>query len=63
MTFAVQQIHAALRPGSTFLIAEPKGHVSEEQFGETLDAAKKAGLEIADRPTAMGRSRTALLKK
>ena len=59
----LQQIHAALRPGGTFLLAEPKGHVSEEQFGETLDSAKKVGLEIAERPTAMGRSHTALLKK
>jgi len=57
-----QQIHAALRPGGTCLVAEPKGHVSKNDFEETLAAAKKTGLEIGERP-AMGRSNAALLNR
>ncbi len=57
-----EQIHAALRPGGTCLVAEPKGHVSKNDFEETLAAAKKTGLEIGERP-AMGRSHAALLNR
>ena len=52
-----QQIHAALRPGGTCLVAEPKGHVSEKQFEETLTAAKKTGLELGERPADQKESR------
>jgi len=55
-----QQIHTALRPGGTCLVAEPKGHVSEKQFEETLAAAKKAGFDLGERPQ-FGRSHAALL--
>jgi len=57
-----QQIHAALRPGGTCLVAEPKGHVSEKQFEETLAVAKKTGLEPGERPE-IGRSRAAMLHR
>ena len=57
-----RQIHGALRPGGTCLLAEPKGHVSEAQLLETVEAAKKAGLEAVGRPV-VGRSRAALLKR
>ena len=57
-----QQIHAALRPGGTCLVAEPKGHVSEKQFDETLVTAEKTGFELGERPK-IGRSHAALLKR
>ena len=57
-----EQIHAALRPGGTCLVAEPRGHVSEKQFDETLAIAKKTGLEVIGRPE-VGRSRAALLNR
>ena len=57
-----QQIHTALRPGGTCLVAEPKGHVSEKRFEETLTAAKKTGLELGERP-AIRRSHAALLNR
>jgi ubiquinone/menaquinone biosynthesis C-methylase UbiE len=57
-----EQIHAALRPGGTCLVAEPKGHVSEKRFEETLAAAKKTGLERGERPE-IRRSRAALLNR
>ena len=57
-----QQIRAALRPGGVCLVAEPKGHVSEEQLEKTIDAAKRAGLERVGRPE-VGRSRSALFTR
>ena len=57
-----QQIYAALRPGGSCLVAEPKGHVSEEQLEKTIDAAKRAGLERVGRPE-VGRSRSALFTR
>jgi SAM-dependent methyltransferase len=57
-----RQIRAALRPGGVCLVAEPKGHVSEKQFEETLAAATKTGLELGERPQ-IGRSHAALLNR
>jgi len=57
-----EQIHAALRPGGTCLVAEPKGHVREKRFEETLAAAKKTGLELGERPE-IRRSHAALLNR
>jgi ubiquinone/menaquinone biosynthesis C-methylase UbiE len=57
-----EQIHAALRPRGTCLLAEPKGHVSEKRFEETLAAAKKTGLDLGERPD-IRRSRAALLNR
>ncbi len=45
----LRQIHAALRPGGTLLIVEPKGHVTREQFEATVQAARAAGFALADR--------------
>jgi ubiquinone/menaquinone biosynthesis C-methylase UbiE len=39
----LRQIHAALRPGGALVIIEPKGHVTPEQFEETLALAEAAG--------------------
>jgi SAM-dependent methyltransferase len=57
-----QQIHGALRPGGTCLVAEPKGHVSEKQFDETLETAEKTGFELGER-LKIGRSHAALLNR
>jgi SAM-dependent methyltransferase len=53
---------AALRPGGTLLLAEPTGHVSEQEFATELQVAAQAGLEVADRPS-LRRSVAALLRK
>jgi ubiquinone/menaquinone biosynthesis C-methylase UbiE len=55
-----RQIRAALRPGGACLVAEPKGHVSERRFEETIAAANRAGLEPGERP-GIRRTRAALL--
>ncbi len=40
-----RQIHAALRPGGTLLLVEPKGHVSTEQFDRETTVAISAGFD------------------
>jgi ubiquinone/menaquinone biosynthesis C-methylase UbiE len=56
------QIHDVLVPGGRLLIAEPRGHVSQEALEETVAAAERAGLSVVDRP-AIKRSRAVLLEK
>jgi len=55
-----QDVAKALVPGGLILVAEPRGHVSEEELGKTLETAAAAGLRLAERPAIRG-SRTALL--
>jgi ubiquinone/menaquinone biosynthesis C-methylase UbiE len=57
-----RQVHSTLRPGGTCLVAEPKGHVSEKKFEETLATAEKTGFELGERPR-IRRSRAALLDR
>lgn len=52
----------ALKAGGRMLLAEPRGHVSTEDFARTLEAAASAGLRGIDAPSIRG-SRTALLEK
>lgn len=59
---ALAQIHAALKPGGRHLIAEPSGHVSSDDFAETLAAAEACGLRCVERPT-ISRSMSALMEK
>jgi ubiquinone/menaquinone biosynthesis C-methylase UbiE len=56
------EIGDAMAPGGRFLIAEPRGHVSEEALEGTTAAARKAGLSVVDRPD-IKRSRAVLLEK
>jgi SAM-dependent methyltransferase len=56
------EVAAALRPGGTLLLAEPTGHVSEQELETELRDAAQAGLNVVGRPT-LRRSRAALLKK
>jgi ubiquinone/menaquinone biosynthesis C-methylase UbiE len=44
------QIASLLKPGGKLLIAEPKLHVTAEDFQEILTAAGKAGLRVESRP-------------
>jgi 2-polyprenyl-3-methyl-5-hydroxy-6-metoxy-1,4-benzoquinol methylase len=52
----------SMKPAAQMLLAEPSGHVSEEEFEAELEKAKRAGLEVAARPE-IRRSRAALLRK
>lgn len=39
------EIRAALKPGGSVLLVEPRGHVTERRFAEIVAAALSAGLE------------------
>jgi ubiquinone/menaquinone biosynthesis C-methylase UbiE len=56
------QVYPVLKPDTKFLVAEPKGHVSENDFANTISIAQNAGFVELDRP-AIFRSRTILLQK
>jgi ubiquinone/menaquinone biosynthesis C-methylase UbiE len=56
------QVYPVLKPDARFLVAEPKGHVSESDFANTISIAKNEGFVELDRP-AIFRSRTILLQK
>jgi len=60
-TFFVEAAQA-MKPGATLLLAEPAGHVREQEFESELAFARKSGLVAADGPTVW-RSRTAILRK
>jgi len=44
------ELREALKPGACFLVAEPKRHVSPEQFESIAAAARAAGLTEEARP-------------
>ena len=44
------EIHGALKPGGTVLVAEPKGHVTREGFEASVSAAVQSGFEIVEKP-------------
>ncbi len=52
----------ALKPGGRLLLAEPKGHVTVDDFAATLGTAASAGLAAVATPSIRG-SRAALLEK
>ncbi len=56
------EVWKALKPGGKLLVVEPKGHVSRDQFEQSVAAAEKIGFE----PQALSsklRGRGALLSK
>jgi len=56
------EVAQASRPGATLLLAEPRGHVTAQEFAVELQEAAKAGFTALERPS-IRRSHTALLKK
>ena len=46
----LRQIHTALRPGGRLVIIEPKGHVTEARFEETIAVAGAAGFTRLPEP-------------
>jgi len=56
------QVYQAMKPGSQLLLGEPKGHVTENDFSQTIAAARRCGFEIVDHPE-IKRTRAALLNK
>ena len=56
------ELSATIVPSGIVLLAEPKGHVSEEEFTSTLSMAKQQGFTTVKTPQIF-RSRSVLLKK
>ena len=44
------QIHSALKPGGLFFIAEPKIHVSADEYRRELEIAEKVGFTVEEEP-------------
>ncbi len=58
----ITECAATLAPGGHLLIAEPRGHVSEEELAATCDLARAAGLSNTETPR-LKRSFTAVFVK
>jgi ubiquinone/menaquinone biosynthesis C-methylase UbiE len=58
----LEEVAGLLKPGGSFLLAEPYLHVTGKAFNKTLDAASRAGLRVTASPR-IAFSRTALFHK
>ncbi|MBA4311782.1 MAG: methyltransferase type 11 [Chlorobiaceae bacterium] len=56
------EVYTTLKNGSLVLISEPKGHVTIDDFNQTLKIAKQTGFEVIASPK-IKRNHNALLKK
>lgn len=56
------ELYETMKLGGRVLVAEPKGHVSTEDFEEYVSIAKKNGFIVVDRPK-IARSWSVTLKK
>ncbi|MBC8490178.1 MAG: class I SAM-dependent methyltransferase [Bacteroidetes bacterium] len=54
--------YKALKSNTKFFIAEPKGHVTKEDFDKTISIAEKNGFEVVNK-SKIGRNLSVLLKK
>jgi hypothetical protein len=51
-----------MKPGSKLLLGEPKGHVSTDDFNQTIAIARRCGFEVIDHPE-IKKTRAVLLNK
>ena len=56
------EIHEAIKPDGKFLVAEPKGHVSESDFDATVSLAEQEGFTVVNRSGTLS-ARAVLLEK
>ncbi len=56
------QVHQSMKPGGKLLLGEPKGHVSTENFKQTIVTAQRCGFEVVDHPK-IKRTQAVLLNK
>ena len=56
------EVHEAVKPDGKFLVAEPKGHVSESDFDATVSMAEQKGFHIINRSLTFS-GRAALFQK
>lgn len=56
------EICETIKPDGRFLVVEPRGHVSKEDFKITVSVAEQNGFKVVDSPR-IGRGRVVLLQK
>jgi 2-polyprenyl-3-methyl-5-hydroxy-6-metoxy-1,4-benzoquinol methylase len=56
------EIHGMLKPAAEFLVAEPKGHVSNKDFEATVSVARQNGFKVVGKPY-ISKSHTVLLER
>lgn len=56
------ETHDTLKPGGRFLLCEPGGHVSQQQFRNTIEQARACGYQVIDTPI-ISKSHAVLLEK
>ena len=56
------EVMRTLKPGGKLLVVEPKGHVSKDQFQQTVSAAEEMGFKSETLPVKIG-GRVALLAR
>jgi 2-polyprenyl-3-methyl-5-hydroxy-6-metoxy-1,4-benzoquinol methylase len=56
------QVHQSMKPGGKFLVGEPKGHVSTDDFNQTIATARRCRFEVVEHPE-IKRTRAVLLNK
>lgn len=56
------ELAAAVKPSGTLLVAEPKGHVKEDNFTRTVSEAQEHGFAVVETPKIQG-SWTAVMKR
>ncbi|MBW2544100.1 MAG: class I SAM-dependent methyltransferase [Deltaproteobacteria bacterium] len=56
------ETYKTLKPGHKFLVIEPKGHISAEEFEKTVFIAGEKGFTVIDKPNARS-GRVIVLKK
>ncbi len=56
------EIYYSLKKGGTMLIAEPAGHVTEEELAASVELAEKAGFRVREYPL-IKKSKSVLMEK
>ncbi|QTA89130.1 class I SAM-dependent methyltransferase [Desulfonema magnum] len=57
------EVYEAMKSGGKFLVAEPKGHLSEKDFEVTISIARQSGFRKAADSPEIAHSRVVLLEK
>jgi len=57
-----REIYETIRPGALLFVAEPKGHVTEDELKNEIETAKECGFKLLNRPD-IKRNRSFMLQK
>ncbi len=62
-TVFFKEVWEALKPGGKLLVLEPKGHISQEEFEQTVATAKQVGFNAEAVPVKDGSRERLLIKE